>query len=103
MSQLRVFYATQLRLRPERVNPLRRSVTKSSRYLVGAVLDHWDELLDARLAEPEGRAGHAQRGDHVAVGVADRGRDRGQPDLELVRRNGVPLLAHLDQLAAQPG
>ena len=28
MSQLRVFYATELRLRPERVKPLRRSVTQ---------------------------------------------------------------------------
>ena len=75
---------------------------KPSRHLVGGVdCTTGDELLDPRLAEPERRAGDAQRGDHVAVRVADRRRDGGQPDLELVDRDGVPLLAHLGELAAQ--
>ena len=32
------------------------------------------------------------------MGVADRGRDRGQPHLELVDRDGVPSLADLVEL-----
>ena len=57
----------------------------------------------ARRSSRKVGPGDAHRGDDVAVRVADRRGDGGQPDLELVDGDGVALLAHLGQLVAQLG
>ena len=40
------------------------------------------------VGEARGRAGDAERGDDDAVAALDRGRDAGEPDLELVDGGG---------------
>src|ERR1700722_19783816 len=51
--------------------------------------------------EPEGRTGHADGGYHVAVGVADRGGHRVEPDLVLPLGGRPAAHADLRQLRAE--
>src|ERR1700678_3683126 len=62
------------------------------------------DLAEDVRRKPEGRAGYADGGYHVAVGVADRGGHRVEPDLVLPFSGGPAAHADVGQFRAEhPG
>src|SRR5207245_4025729 len=71
--------------------------------LGGGVADRGGQGGDAGGRDAEARARGADRGDHRALRVPDRGRDGGQAGLELVHRGGEAAPAHLGQQGRELG
>jgi len=65
---------------------------------LGFIDERGVQVGDPLGGQPQRRAGDRQRGERMAAGGDDRGREAREPDLQLVDRGGVAVAPHCREL-----